>query len=264
MLVIEPRNGLANRLRAIDSGIALAQKLNQQLVIDWVLNEYLNCKFMDLFEPIEGVVLNDGIRLRYPFNKHINLHFLYKSLRFNIAFDSLALRALANQEDLYDQTVNCKNIYITTGEFFFPSRREYFYFKPKPKITDLVEEMCRKIGSDFIGIHIRRTDNENSIASSPTALFIEKIKYLLDFNPHTKFFLATDSKEDEFVIKQVSPDNIYSYSKILDRNNEEGIQDALVDLLCLSRALIIYGSHYSSFSEAATYFSGNRLIVLKQ
>lgn len=270
MLVIEPRNGLANRLRVIDSGIALAKKLNKQLVVDWILNEDLNCRFDKLFEPIDGLIINDGIKLPFPFNRHLNLYYFFKTLRFDISFDSISLRSKLNRENYkfneVDFDVHLKKynkIFITTGEFFFPSPKKYHYFKPKPFINYEVDKMCNKLGTNFIGIHIRRVDNEYAILYSPTTLFIEVINSILKEDINTKFFLSTDSTEEEIFFKQAFPDNIFSNTKIYNRNEEKGVQDALVDMLCLSRASKIYGSFYSSFPEAATYFSGNNLIVLK-
>ena len=264
MLVIEPLNGLSNRLRVINSGIALAEELNKQLRVDWLLNGDLNCRFDKLFEPIEGITINDGIRLSYPFNRHPNLHYLYKSLKFDISLNSTSFKTRLKNENLKNYLYWFNKIYITTGEAFFPAPLKYYFFKPKPSIMDGVNLMCNKLGPDFIGIHIRRTDNKNAILFSPTSLFIKEIKYLLTIDASIKFFLSTDSLEDQMLLKNTFPNNIFFNPKILNRNQEKGIQDALVDIICLSKASKIYGSFYSSFSEAATYFTGNKLIILKK
>jgi len=65
------------------------------------------------------------------------------------------------------------------------------------------------------------------------------------------FFLATDSPEEEQDMKKLFGDRIITFAKKLDRNNPEAIQDALVDLLCLSKTRKIIGSFYSSFSDIA-------------
>lgn len=114
-----------------------------------------------------------------------------------------------------------------------------------------------------MGFIIRRTDNENAISNSPTSLFVQEIKSKLALEPDTKFFLSIDFIKDELFLKQTFPENIFSYPKILDRNDEKGIKDALVDMLCLSKASKICGIFFSSFSEAASYFSGEKKIILK-
>jgi hypothetical protein len=267
MLFIEPTNGLANRMRVIDSGIALAKKLNTQLSVDWVLNKDLNCRFDHLFEPLEGVIMNDGIRLPYVFNRYVNLYYKYKSMRYDKAFyakDPTSLREQLDQEEFMQSLKDVKKLYITTcQEFSSMASRDYSFFRPKPVISDTVEQMCDKLGRDFIGIHLRRTDSKRSVAQSPTELFEAKVKLILADQPRTRFFLSTDSAEDEQLLKNAFPENMLSYPKVLSRDNEKGIQDAMVDMLCLSRATKIFGSFYSSFSEAASYFSGNELIILK-
>lgn len=270
MLTIEPRNGLANRLRVIDSGIELAKKLNKRLVIDWVLNEDLNCRFDSLFEPIDSVILNDGIKLSFPFRNYLKLHFYSKALKFDISFDQGALISklgdgadLIRNEEFIGKLKKIKKIFICTGESFFNSPGNYHCFRPNRAILDKVDSICGEIGDPFIGLHIRRSDNKKATSHSPTSLFIETMRSIMDKNDKTKFFLSTDSPEDEILIKNSFKNNVYTFPKILDRNNETAIKAALVDMLCLSRASVIYGSYYSSFSEAASYFSGNELIVLK-
>ena len=52
MITLVPVGGLANRMRAIDSAIALAQDTHHELRIIWFKDQGLNCKFCELFQPI--------------------------------------------------------------------------------------------------------------------------------------------------------------------------------------------------------------------
>ena len=116
-----------------------------------------------------------------------------------------------------------------------------------------------------IGIHIRRTDNKQSIQFSPTSLFLEKIKEELALNPKQKFFLATDDKEEENLIKKKYPQNILTYTKrSLDRNTPEAIEDAVIDLYILSNCKYILGCYYSSFSSIAAFWGKINKIVVKK
>lgn len=53
-LFLKPVGGLCNRMRSIDSALALCNKYNYELVIIWVLDHALNCRFHDLFEPLQN------------------------------------------------------------------------------------------------------------------------------------------------------------------------------------------------------------------
>jgi hypothetical protein len=112
-------------------------------------------------------------------------------------------------------------------------------------------------GNDVVGVHIRRTDHLSFIKKDPrrvcpTGFFIEAIERILKKNFKTKFFLATDDKEEEWRIKQVFRNAIIVYDKkSVVRDTKPGMQDALVDWLLLSKTSRIISSYASSFSEEA-------------
>ena len=65
MIIVRPREGLANRLRVVNSALILAKNNNvKRIYVLWIQSEELNASFQDLF------LLNDSIIL-------INKSFLY-------------------------------------------------------------------------------------------------------------------------------------------------------------------------------------------
>lgn len=67
-----------------------------------------------------------------------------------------------------------------------------------------------------------------------------------------KIFLSSDSKENIIRLSKLFPNNIfYHESPSYDRNDNEAIKNAVIDLFCLSKTNKIYGSYCSSFSEVA-------------
>lgn len=64
------------------------------------------------------------------------------------------------------------------------------------------------------------------------------------------FYVTTDDAEVLMKLKsQFSEKRLIIYEdKILDRNSTIGIQDALVDMICLSKCRKIIGSYRSTFS----------------
>ena len=145
----------------------------------------------------------------------------------------------------------CQNITETENFSFF-------------KVKKGIEGIDSRINHNVIGIHIRRTDNKQSIRFSPTNLFYEAIDKELERNPNQSFYLATDDPKEEksFILKY--GERIISYKKgSLDRNNPNAIHDALIDLYHLSQCGKIFGSYYSSFSDVAALWGGIDKIVLK-
>ena len=116
----------------------------------------------------------------------------------------------------------------------------------------------------FVGLHIRRSDNEMSIKYSPTELFLEAIEKEIESNPSVKFYLATDDSQEEKLITERFGDRICTYRKrSVDRNTEVAIVDAMIDLTNLASCKKIYGSYYSSFSDVAAIWGNIEKEVLK-
>ena len=69
MLTLIPIGGLANRLRSIASGVALARDYGQTLHIYWFKDAGLNCRFDDLCLPPDAPDIRPGVcrPIRPPF-----------------------------------------------------------------------------------------------------------------------------------------------------------------------------------------------------
>ena len=90
MIVIEPTGGLCNRMRAVDSAMALAVHLNRSLHVVWVMNDKLNCRFDDLFSVPSGIrishmkssgrISRNLLRVRRAYYRFSGLYINQKSL----------------------------------------------------------------------------------------------------------------------------------------------------------------------------------------
>lgn len=113
----------------------------------------------------------------------------------------------------------------------------------------------------IVGVHIRRTDNKQSIKQSPSALFWQK---MASYPPDILFYVSSDSQVERDAAERQFPGRIITGpSQILGRGSSEGIEAAMLDLYCLSRCSEIVGSHYSSFSDIAAAWSNRPLTVLR-
>lgn len=253
MIYVEPRAGLCNRMRVIASAYTLAQKYNTKITVLWRESRGLKCSYNNLFckQPLINVIET----------KHfINIKFMLNIMKckrffYNIKIDSLA--------EIENELIKNRDIYINTVYWFYEVKN-YEMFEPINSIKYKIDNICRKYNMNTIGIHIRRTDNKEAIIHSPLELFLEFIEKEIQKNKEVKFYLSTDSKEIE---KEIS--NKYSHyvitnaNKVWGRDSKQGIEDALMDLGCLSRCDFIVGSYYSSFSETAAQWGiEKKLIVL--
>jgi hypothetical protein len=143
----------------------------------------------------------------------------------------------------------------------YESAKSSFYrnLLPVDEIQETLNRMQRQHfdGCDVTGVHIRRNDHLTFMKKDhrlvcPTSMFVKAMENVLHTNPGTRFFLATDDKNEEKLIMRLFPGAVIVYEKAeRSRNTTEGMQDALVDWLLLSKTSRIIASYASSFSEEA-------------
>jgi hypothetical protein len=272
MVTMEPLGGLANRMRVIASGLWLMKESSQELEVIWNLNEDLNCNFDILFNQIDNVSVIEK-RKKDFYVQHTNHPKLNKRIKGYFKNRLLGIGYCINETDFYNLiwknkiaidkiARKNKNIYIRTCQEFGSNYNEFKFFSPSPSIQQIISAEVFNFNKNTIGIHIRRTDNVNSIAQSPVELFISKMEEEVQKNSNVNFFLATDDKETEQELLIRFGSKIIVYQKELDRNLEKGIIDAVVDMYCLSSTKYIYGSYWSSFSDIASRIGNIELKVL--
>lgn len=267
-------------MRSIANGITLAQRCNVDYSIIWYLNDELNARFEDVFK--YNPLISDHIV--YP--SFLKYFFLYSVPRKkNLYLSSFAQKHYgivltdASQDffDMLDEDgceekvfnmVNSalkkgKDCYIQSGLDFYTYRKEFYreLFEPNKLIAAEVSRILSSLGESPIGIHIRRTDNEQSIIHSPDELFISEIQKKVSQSPGQRFYLATDDQATKTKFSRLFGDIIKFSEEKADRKSCSGIIHAATEMFVLSRMSEILGSHYSTFSAAAS-FLGN--IPLKQ
>lgn len=183
-------------MRSIASAIALGKLYHEGVVVLWQLDQGLNCEFSDLFEAIDDVKV---ISFRRWSIKRL---FIWISMKFSCqCFDGITFWDT-------DKRIPGRNIYIATSHQFC-KEINYNDFVPLSQHIERAKSILGE-AKDFIGIHIRRTDNEKSIHNSPTELFVRKMNSALKERSHVSFFLATDSKEEEEKLRSQFTDSIIS------------------------------------------------------
>lgn len=264
MIIVEPTAGLCNRIRVIDSCISV-QKNNPKegaIKMIWKRNELLNCPFDALFEAIENIDIvksnphlsyflfyqgNSIPNLKHKIKKHI-YSFLNKNYKY---FDDSSIQEVAYNYDFWNNSKHSFVIHSCIG-FYSPELQNSSSFRPVQKLQKLINTEIAKFSKPTTGIHIRRTDNLKSIDKSLTGLFIKQIEDSLNEDENQLFFLATDDKKEEDILKSRFGKYILTQeNKDLKRDSQKGIEDALVDLYSLSKTNLIWGSYWSSFSKVA-------------
>jgi len=264
VIIIQPRAGLCNRLRAIASAISLAEASNNKVHVIWEMNRACNSRFSDLFElPAEIyrlTELNSGsefaaINRRVPqlFSRYKNCY-VYQDV----------IGQIVNQQDWFTLTSKFRHLYISTwGCFFQPSSKLPFHlFIPREHIRKVIEA---NNFDNMIGVHVRRSDNKEAISHSPIEGFVEQINAEIKADDKLEFFLATDEPSVEVEMEKEFPGRIVTHKKAsLDRNDPKAIRDAVIDLLSLASCRKLIGSYYSSFSRTAAHINGLEMVTIRE
>ena len=273
MIYLEPNYGLANRLRVIASGLDLRDKVRKELIIIWPKTFELNCAFGDLFTPISNVTVIDKPlyfhllkdsdqagdfkkRMAWLVNKAFNIDYCVKE-------DEGMVLSQGGAKDAYKTSGLYKSVYIKTCGEFTSDISYYKLFKPVAELQKIIGQRTAAFTSHTIGLHIRRTDNIDSISNSPLELFKDVIEKEYQKNPEVSFYLSTDDPETEKNLKSEFGQIITTYQKDFSRNSLQGMKDALLDMYCLSNTSKIYGSFSSSFSDIASKLSAIPLYIIK-
>ena len=247
MVIIQPSGGLCNRMRVINSSLELAKRKNTKLLVLWYCADELNAPFESLFEPVEEfqvinfTSLKDLRKLWYQLTARTKIN--------NEDIENNKTDGVLNQ-DFFDSIK--LPAYIFTWEHFYPTDEYFKLFKPTAELQKRIDAVTKYFTEDMVSVHIRRTDQVTSIAYSKTENFIDLMNREISENPDVKFFLATDDKEEESLLRKTFPGRIVSNeNRTLRRDSLDGMYDALLDLYCLSACKKIIGSYYSSFTDTA-------------
>lgn len=289
--------GLCNRIQAVEAALALARALDRPLSVIWNLNPELNCRFEDLFVTPPGIVSLQQPRRRLlkfysgPLVRigttdtprttspqvtakgslsTVALRGLRRINRWLLA-DRRHERAIYETEIMrmteagfdFDTLRECPSVFIRAFTRFYASRSPVSHLRPTAAIEEQIAQQVTLFPEHVIGLHVRRTDNRLSVGVSTTQQFVANMRDEVARQPLTHFFLSTDDPAEESALRQALPGRILSRPKrTLDRNEPAAIQDALVDLYCLSHTGKVLGSFGSSFSRVAARLGDRELVVV--
>ncbi len=256
MLTIEPMGGLCNRFRAIDSAVALGHEIGLPVHVLWHINDRVGASFSDLFQTPEEI---------YRLTEFSSDFLKLKQVQICRALDvrrpsSYCLRAdikkLLDQDFDFRQFSRRKRLHFKTLDRFFHPYGIKRLFRPLPAIQQVIDSRCAGF-VNCVGVHIRRSDHRISMKYSPTSMFVDRMKNELRDTDCDMFFVATDDDNEEELLKRTFGDRVITHSKrSRSRANSQAIEDAVIDLFCLSRTNRIIGSAFSSFTQMAAEIEG--------
>lgn len=261
MIIIEPCAGLGNRLLGLGSAYAVAKKLDRKLVVMWKREVGCNIRFQELFDlPFEVVEISENGLKKEPVAQILGDRAKKKwrnsADRFLECDEVEKIKEREGYEGLFRLIEQTPVIYLKAfGPICEVTAEGYSFVKPSKNIEEKGAYLFRELTGQCVGVHVRRTDHTEAIANSPLALFAERMKKELETAADISFFVATDDKEVRRELKELLPDAklIFPQSDVIDRDSKEGIEEAFIEMLALSKCRKILGSYNSTFSLLPSY-----------
>ncbi len=276
MIVVKPNLGLANRMRVLNSCLALSIFSGAKIQVIWKKDKTLNCGFEDIFKPIDNIEIVAESKIfsfysaQRPVMQRFHKRYYRKLLNQYYALNNKFFNEQSVVSKRFDDDYWKKlkgNIIIDTCHDFFSQTAEYNYyheFIPVPEIQSKIDQLTKYFDQTIIGIHIRRSDNIQARSISKQEFFFAKVHDMIEKNAEAKFYLSTDDLQTEILFKDAFKNNIIIHeNKKLDRNSKEGIQDAAVDMFALSKTSAIMGSWWSSYSIIAACIGKIKVEIIR-
>ena len=272
-LLFVPSGGLANRMRAMASAWQLAVHTGVKVETVWFCDWALNAPFHSIFEPIENAEMVareakawEQLTLDRPRKRNFRIPLLYQQLRFAQRIDEWQVTPLKNKGFDFNKWAAGKNSYMSCYQDFghVPNSVYKHLFHPVGHILEEMQGYHEQFSAHTIGMHIRRTDNMESIERSPLSLFIDAGQREIDLHDDTRIFLATDDEGIKTALKAEFGNRIITSSKPAARNSIAGIRGGVAELWMLASTSTIYGSAGSSYSVMASKIGENKLEVLSK
>jgi hypothetical protein len=250
-------------LLVIAGSLRLAARTDRQFSLYWPENDQFACPFDRLFT-------NSFIMVREP-----ELHLLLRT-EFTVKF----YNAWRNGHPLFTEIASDgdphADIVVIKG-WYFPRyvsercdyaleldiRSHLVTLQPSAEILAEVDSFA--LPPNAVGVHIRRGDHIEDFGESRDEHFVAIIDALADTKSDLYFFLATDDPATERRFQQRYRDRLLTFRKRgAGRHDIRGGQEALIDLLLLSRTMAIVGNVRSTFSLTAAKWGGKPVVCANE
>jgi len=246
--------GLGNRLLVLAGSLRLARHFNREFMLYWPDNDHLGCPFADLYEN-EFELLGED-RLHWLLRTERNVKLYNPRAGCGPQFDQIS-----DDGDPEVHAVVVKAWYAPKlageqydGPFHAAIREELRALRPRSAF--LRETDALGLPARCLGVHMRRladwAEGAEAFGSSRDEHFIAILEGVLERVPDTTFFLAADNEQSEHLLRNRFGDRVLIQVKTSRNRDRRGIEEALMDLLLLSRTAGMVGNHFSSFSTVAS------------
>lgn len=253
-------SGLCNRLLTLAGSLRIAALEGRNFSLYWPLNHSLGCRFERLFANRFRMITERDLHIILDTCLTVKV---YNAWRYN----GPTYKQLSPDGDPDANVVIIKGWgypMLATDHYGADLdrevRRHLLSLVPLPEILAEVDAFCLPARS--IGVHVRRGDCLETFGQSKDEYFRALMQGIISLRPDVTFFFATHEKGTEDRFRQEFGERLCCFPKSgAARQEERGGQEALIDLLLLSRTAAIIGNVASSYSSTAARLGGKTFVV---
>lgn len=242
-----PWHGLGNRIRSVLGARVLARRNSRRFAYAWPTGRHFGAQFDQLWQ------INDP-RIPEPLTRIIAVRYPFHNETLDWVADAQAKRIWQVR------TAHALNFADGTRAW----EPEIQTLRPTDEIAERVTAFHdRQLGGEpYVGVMIRTHSvaHAETIASSPTEWFIERMTQLRRSHPGLRFFVSADTDEALDRVSAAVTGCVGQRDKGA-YNSLPALRASVADLYLLAGSVHLLGAHYSSFPELAQRLAGPQLAL---
>jgi len=274
-------DGLGNRIQGLLSALLLAMLTNRAFVIKWPVTTNCPADFASLFGPPlsnwtfsqmlpymaenEEVVKNEAQSRWYAYCRHCSIggggdpptpwsswSYLLCDPHFGFHTSGRIIKIRSTQwfAPVIAHNQNWREkVCQLTGPDIFGSLASTLH--PTDSLQQRIQEFKKNHfeGSEVVGLQMRRLEILGVKGDREEVFW--RCAAMLSKDSRTKWFLATDEESTRTKLKNLIGDRLLYVNESITRRDEEGVQNALVEMWLLGEVDHIITTPYSTFGYSA-------------
>lgn len=250
-LLLVPCCGMGNRLQAIICGQLLAEDTGRDFFVNWESEAHdcgtdLTNLFLPVFKRLEDIP--EDVVCYSSIQKHMGC----ATDRYMFLLEKSPIESFFPLKTDKANTVAVFTCHLFLKYFHdqrFNSRLRALVDHVRPEIKLKVNQyQSKNFTAATMGVHIRRKDWKSQKNMS---YYFKHMDRFSKINSDVSFYVCSDDGHSLMKIREKYP-NVHTYpARSLTRGSPEAIEDALIELLLLSRTKMLIGTPGSTFSAMA-------------
>jgi hypothetical protein len=250
-------SGLCNRLLMLAGSMRVAELTERHLIVDWPVNSQVGCSFDALFENRFRMFNEEHLARLLRTDECVKI---YNAVKIKPHYNRISSDGDPEADIVLIKAWGPPMLDTETWDRKF-SRDLQPYLRQlnvRPEFLARADEY--PLPPRCLGVHIRRGDKQPEFFESSDEHFEILMDSVIAACPDVSFFLATAVEETETRFRRRFGDRVISFPKTCTGRHQAAIEEALIDLLLLSRTRAVLGNYFSSYSFAASVLGPNVIV----